>query len=248
VALTRELGKNEKLRARLAELRPELATAELPCIAHAAVPTAAEVAPALSAGGGFDYVIITSPEAADTFLRLVCEAFGGVEATPTPLRAAAVGDATAAVLEAGGVEVAFRPSRALGKVLAAELPAAGGNRVLYPASARAATTIQEGLAGRGFEVTRINTYDTVPADWGAGAAEAAAQASVVTFASPSAVKVWTERVPRARDMPVACIGETSAKRCRELGYANVHFPDKPGIDGWAETILKCVAAVETKTA
>lgn len=47
--------------------------------------------------------------------------------------------------------------------MGAELPhVPGGNDiVLYPASVRAGTDLQESLASSGFSVQRISTYDTV---------------------------------------------------------------------------------------
>lgn len=55
-----------------------------------------------------------------------------------------------------------------------------------PAAQRA---LQSGLEKRGFEVLRLNTYDTVPVtQLDAGALEAAKQAAVVTVGSPSAIK------------------------------------------------------------
>ena len=73
------------------------------------------------------------------------------------------------------------------------LLAGAGSMVLYPASARAATTLQDGLASRGAEVCRLNTYTTLavtPAALSSAARDAAARARVVAVASPSAVKAW----------------------------------------------------------
>lgn len=39
--------------------------------------------------------------------------------------------------------------------------AGGTGRVLYPASCKASTELQDGLAASGFTVTRLDTYDTV---------------------------------------------------------------------------------------
>lgn len=90
-----------------------------------------------------------------------------------------IGAATGALLLQAGGQIVFTPSKALAKVLAAELPPVGEKggptRVLYPASKKAQKTLEEGLAARGvgadgrplFEVVRLNTYDTVPAEWGA---------------------------------------------------------------------------------
>jgi uroporphyrinogen-III synthase len=46
--------------------------------------------------------------------------------------------------------------------MGAEVPKVpgGSSRVLYPASAKASTDLQDSLAGAGYSVTRINTYDT----------------------------------------------------------------------------------------
>ena len=237
VALTREHGKNDELRA-LLEARLSLRTLELPCIAHESAADTARLPDVLRAGGAdWDWVLCTSPEAAAVLV-------GAWEAAARPaLALAAVGKATCAALRRAGLDVAFTPSKATGKTLAAELPlappgaagasaAAAAPRVLYPASARAADTVANGLTARGFEVTRLDAYTTVPATWPAGADADAARARVVTFASPSAVQVWAERV--GTGSAAACIGETSAAACREAGWASerVFWPEKPGMDGW----------------
>lgn len=59
VVLTREEGKNEKLRARLEGMQVNVM--ELPCIAHTRAEGHGSLAAALDEGA-FDYVIITSPE------------------------------------------------------------------------------------------------------------------------------------------------------------------------------------------
>lgn len=61
--------------------------------------------------------------------------------------------------------------------------------VLYPASSKASSDLQGGLVRRGFEVRRLNTYDTLPvAELEPSVLDAARAAAVVAFASPSAVK------------------------------------------------------------
>lgn len=47
--------------------------------------------------------------------------------------------------------------------MGAELPhvAGGSDVVLYPASVKASTDLQDSLAAAGYKVTRINTYNTV---------------------------------------------------------------------------------------
>jgi uroporphyrinogen-III synthase len=114
---------------------------------------------------------------------------------------------------------------------------------LYPCSCRASTELQDGLAARSCAVTRMNTYDTVPASsLPPDARQLAAQAAVVTFASPSAIKAYVKLLlpspPLAAGCehphpPVACIGHTSAAAAVRAGLRRVHYPDSPGVEGWA---------------
>ena len=69
---------------------------------------------------------------------------------------------------------------------------------------------------------------------------------MVTFGSPSAAKAWVavagetiaaRRVAREREPMYVCIGETSATACEKLGLADVWYPDAPGMDAWAETVV-----------
>ena len=55
------------------------------------------------------------------------------------------------------------PAQAFGKALGGELPqvAGGTGRVLYPASAKASDELQNSLVASGFQVDRLNTYNTV---------------------------------------------------------------------------------------
>lgn len=55
--------------------------------------------------------------------------------------------------------------QALGKVMGSELPHIpnGADTVLYPASVKASTDLQDSLAAAGYKVQRINTYNTVGA-------------------------------------------------------------------------------------
>lgn len=129
-------------------------------------------------------------------------------------------------------------------LFAAELPLDGATRaggLLYPCSCRARTELQDGLAARSCVVTRMDTYDTVPAtSLPPDAKQLAAQAAVVTFASPSAIKAYVQLLLPSQAAggghahpPVACIGHTSAAAAVRAGLRRVHYPDSPGVEGWA---------------
>ncbi|GFR40246.1 hypothetical protein Agub_g817 [Astrephomene gubernaculifera] len=236
VLLTREAGKNDKLREALSS--KGFTCIELPLIEHRDGPDRAQLPSQLlsASQGQYDWVAVTSPEAAAVVLE-------GWQAAGKPqIRVAAVGGGTADVLRQGGITPDYVPSKALGKVLGSELPRLPGGcgRVLYPASARASSDLQDSLAAAGWEVTRINTYDTcsvtsVPPE----ALQAALSAQVVTYGSPSAVKAWVGLVGRqaANERVNACIGSTSAKACASAGITqHVVYPEAPGVEGWADAV------------
>ncbi len=172
----------------------------------------------------WDWVVITSPEAARYFIGAWYLA-GAPE-----VRIAALGPSTKAVLEGQGLEVAFVPSRAEGTALARELP--GSGRVLWPTSARAGDELFKGLEARGFSVRRIDAYTLVPRTPSEQEREAAEKAGIVLFGSPSAVLAWLSvGLPRR---PAACVGAGTAKKAEALGFTPVAYPEEPGLAGWVE--------------
>jgi uroporphyrinogen-III synthase len=238
VALTREEGKNAKLAAALAK-KVGICALELPCIAHADgddYPRLKEVLKSQQ----WDYITITSPEGAKV-LASVLNREENIAIPPI----AAVGKATEEELRGYGLDVSFCPSKATATTLVAELPGAPPLQILYPASQRAQLTLETGLRGRGFHVTRLNTYDTVTAEWTDELRDAASRCQVATFASPSSVKGWLHNSIQKTNVIAACIGETSAKACRELGWSEdkIFYPDKPGIDSWVEAIDQAVMSL-----
>lgn len=235
VAVTRETGKNEKLKQAIHQILPDVVTIhELPCIEHASGEDFNRLELSLydDSADPWDYVIVTSPEAA-TVLRQVWDD----DASLQP-RVAAVGAATAEQLEALGISVAFVPTRATAVDLAKELPPS--SRVLYAASAQAPTTLQDGLAQRNIYTERLNTYDTVHAVWDESTIAIAEQCSILCLASPSAAKGW---IANTHHRPMAvCIGKTTADACSELGFDVIRYPEKPGMEGWVQLVKE--AALE----
>jgi uroporphyrinogen-III synthase len=239
VAVTREDGKNSKLIDKIEEsasLRDHVEVLELPCIEHASGPDYDRLQSTL-VDGSWDYVAVTSPEAANV-LASVWDAV-----RDKPVAVAAVGKATEKTLEKFGIPVSFVPSKATADTLAAELELKGeGTTLLYPASARAQNTLQNGLEARGFKVTRLNTYDTITASWTEEQKEKAKRVKVACFASPSSIKGWLLNTDGNKDVIAACIGETSATACRGHSWreGQIYYPESPGIEGWVESIQNAV--------
>lgn len=248
VALTRESGKNDKLLKEIVskqDLNHRVQHICLPCIAHGTGPDY-DALPSALQDFDWDWIAVTSPEAA----RVLSEVWHVVVAknggTPKSPAVCAVGAATCDSLNELGIDVTFVPSKATAMSLVEELPGVAGQTVLYPASAQAAVTLPEGLTARGFDVTRLDTYDTVPAAWTGAEKGLASNVRVACFGSPSAVTGWLENTKGNTKVLAACIGETSAAACRLQGWPqeNVFFPDKPGLHGWVAAIEAALDSLE----
>ncbi len=244
VTLTREDGKNDKLRKKIKDddlLENKIDLLELPCIEHAVGPDYDSLSSTLLSRE-WDYVAITSPEAAN----VLASAWDAVKGNPPQV--VAVGKATEKKLKDSGISVAFVPSKATAATLAKELELLEGEKptsVLYPASAKAKKTLQNDLAARGFDVTRIDTYDTVTATWAEEQKESSEKVKVACFASPSAVEGWLKNTEQNTNVYAACIGITSASACKELGWKDnqIFFPEAPGLEGWVDAIREATDAV-----
>uniref|UniRef100_J3LKR3 Uroporphyrinogen-III synthase n=1 Tax=Oryza brachyantha TaxID=4533 RepID=J3LKR3_ORYBR len=224
VVVTRERGKNAKLIAAL-QIH-NIQTLELPLIRHVEGPDTDRLSDVLR-DEKFDWITITSPEAAAVFLE--------------GWKNRNYASCTSFILSCGLC------GGAMGKVLASELPRTTETtcKVLYPASAKAGNEIQNGLSDRGFEVTRLNTYTTVPVqDVDPLILKPALSAPVVAVASPSALRAWLNLVSQVDNWgnAIACIGETTASAAKEFGLKSIYYPTTPGIDGWVESILEALKA------
>ena len=81
----------------------------------------------------------------------------------------------------------------------------------------------------------LRTATLRAATWDEDAHALAREAEVVSFGSPSAVRVWAERV--GTSAVAACIGKTSADAATEAGFDRVVYPESPGVEAWADTVV-----------
>lgn len=242
VALTRELGANDKL-SKLLEKTPEIKCIEIPCIQFEVGPGAAK----LEEEGfmkSFDVITITSPQAAFVFAE------GWKKAgKPNDFKVVTVGKGTSKALESHGIESSFEPSDSTAVTLAKELPDGWGKKVLYPSSALADNKLVAGLQDRGFKVTRLDTYNTVPAQWTEEQLALARSVDIVTFASPSAVKLWGRKVgdiENGKKSIAVVIGPTSENACLATGLWTPQQVIAPalgaskGVGPWAKLVKTVV--------
>ncbi|MGH8290364.1 MAG: uroporphyrinogen-III synthase [Steroidobacteraceae bacterium] len=232
-------------------LSTELRSLGLPVLVWAAVrvlPTdAARLDEALSRADSFDWIVFTSRHG-------VAAVTARLSSPPRSWRTAAVGRATAKVLERHGWPVDLIATEPGAAGLVATFAASGlarGARVLYPASSRALPTLAAGLTQLGAQVTTVEAYRTVSGavldiddcrSWiareGVGA---------VTFASPSAV-AELERALGKQDFarlldaaPAVAIGPTTARALTERGYTST-LAESATLQGLAHSSLRAVRA------
>jgi uroporphyrinogen-III synthase len=176
--------------------------------------------------GAFDWIVFASRHA-------VAAVLGVLSAAPPGLRVAAVGKATAQVLQRRGWPVDLVPDEASAAALVAEFASRWSTqsqlqdrRVLYPASSRALPTIAAGLRQLGAAVTQVEAYQTDAAALDVGVCRewiARGTIAAVTFASPSAVSELARALGEedfgrlvAAAPPVA-IGRTTARELTRHG-------------------------------
>jgi uroporphyrinogen-III synthase len=95
--------------------------------------------------------------------------------------------------------------------------------VLFPRATEAREDLAPGLRRKGWDVTEVDAYRTVPAGAVDGIGEdeldAASGSDVITFTSPSSVTRYAE-LAAGRPPPriVACIGPVTADAARATGF------------------------------
>lgn len=230
-------------------LSRELASLGLPVLVWAAVRVlaadTADLDEALRRAESFDWIVFTSRHAVAAVTRRL-------PAPPHAVRTAAVGLATAAVLQQHGWPVDLIPPEPSAAGLVAAFAAAGGAHgahVLYPASSRAPPTLASGLTRLGAQVTVVEAYRTVSGatldieecrSWISREAVGA-----VTFASPSAVSELESALGKenfARLLgaaPAVAIGPTTAHALAERGYTPT-LAESATLRGLARTSLQAV--------
>ena len=183
----------------------------LPCIEVTAAPEHV-LEEARSRSVSADWIVLTSPRA----VSLIWPS-GGMPDVPV----AAVGNSTAAAVEAAGGRV-----QAAGHVGAAELIATvaqriAGESVVFPHAAGADPSTIAGLQSAGARVAAMPVYQTHPVAPPLDPVDAA------VFGSPSAVTGWT--MSRSlTGLVLAAIGKTTARALVERGHEAHVVPDTPG--------------------
>lgn len=178
--------------------------------------------------GDFDWLVITSGNTVRFLKR------AGWSGSSAGARVGVVGAGTARVLhELTGIADPWMPRReASAAGILRELRAPKpGERVLLPQSAQARPLLREGLSERGWRVTAVTAYDTVPLAAPEGYLEAD---DVVLITSSSAAEAWVARA--LRPAMVLAIGEPTAGTLKRLGHPACAVLETPTAAGVLATL------------
>lgn len=185
----------------------------------------------LAAVTGYDWVVLTSTNAADRFLARL-DHLGVPRAALDGIRIAVVGAATAERLAEYGITPDLVPAdfRAEGLIESFErLGVPPGTRFLLPRAERAREILPDALRARGAAVDVAVVYRTVPATPEPAVIERlrAGEVDVITFTSPSTVRHFINWITAAGLDPatvLACaaaasIGPVTTEALRSRGHA-----------------------------
>jgi len=190
----------------------------------------------------YGWAIFTSPSAVGFTLGRVT-ARGLTVQVLAGLRLAAVGSETAHTLAAAGLHVALVPptdrqrQEGLLEALLAALPApdAAGARILFPQALGGRELVRDELVRRGYAVDVVPVSQTIARDL----TEPPPPFDVATFASPSALRAFVERLggERLAQARVAVIGPTTAATAAALGVRVDAMPPNPSVPALVQCLI-----------
>ena len=172
---------------------------------------------------GADWLVITSANGAAALAERLAV---GNRRLPASTRLAAVGPATANVLETAGLEVHHVPDEYLTVAIAEGLGDIAGRRVVLARADAATPALRDALLAAGASVTEVVAYRTVE---GPSTSRDALNVALhkdlvgVAFTSSSTVRGLLRLASptgrhRARTIPAFCIGPITAETARRSGF------------------------------
>ncbi len=190
----------------------------------------------------FDWVFFTSVNGVNCFMRQSPQLEG--------CRIAAVGPKTAEALEQFGYEVDFIPTRYNAKTMAAEFLQMYENSgfVLFVRGNLSSPVLLDAFinAKRSYECVEV--YETVTNEKTKVKLSASLQEEIdfITFTSPSTVDAFIQLVGESKKVPAVCIGTTTEKRAKEVGFTETIVPEDFTIEGMLEVMLEEVERKKVK--
>ena len=181
----------------------------------------------------YDWVVLTSPNAAARFLSRT-----GGRVLP---RLAVVGPGTSTAVVRAGASVALSPARNIGEGLV-DIFDQGPGRVLLPRAASARDAVPHGLRQRGWHVDVVAMYRTVHIRPSAELLVESAAADAIVFTSSSTVDAYfAVAAPTAVPAVIVSIGPATSATLLALGLAVTVTADPHTLDGVVEAVVRTLA-------
>ena len=144
----------------------------------------------------WDWILFTSANGVDAFFHQLRRA-GHDSRALHATKIASIGVATSESLARFGLTPDFVPSKATSEVLAAELPAIDGARILLPTSALTDSRLENALCARGARVEQIAAYENVLETLDDERRREVLEAHAITFTSASTARNLREALGEA---------------------------------------------------
>jgi uroporphyrinogen III methyltransferase/synthase len=204
--------------------------------------------------GSYDWIVFTSPNAVDAFMRRLDAGPGDIRDLKG-VKICAVGPATAARIRKRGISPDLQPDEYRSDAIAPALAAhdtrdVRGQRVLLPRADIARETLPDDLRKAGADVTDVVAYRTVPADTERDGDPdiyrmlLEKRIDAVTFTSASTVRNFVralgpeQAVDLLRTTAVASIGPVTAQAAEQLGITTTIMPAEYTIPALVEAIVE----------
>jgi uroporphyrinogen III methyltransferase/synthase len=243
VLVTRTRQQASALSARLRTLGAE--AIELPTIRIAPPDDWAPLDAAIDSLSSYDWTVFTSVNGVEYFWRRLTSV--GLDARALHgVRLAAIGPATAAELQARGLQADYVPGEYVAEAVAAGLGDVRGLRVLLPRADIARPALAELLRDGNAEVVEVSAYRTLRPEVDPDELrDLLARVTVATFTSSSTVRnlsamagdAGVDLLQAMKDAIVACIGPVTAETARELGVPVDVMAEEYTIEGLVEALV-----------
>lgn len=188
-----------------------------------------------------DWIFFTSKNGVDCFLqnKTLAKAL-------TRCRIAAVGPKTAQALEKHGFQVEFIPRTYNAKMMAFEFLSSykEAGPVLFVRGTLSSSVLPDAFKRVGSKFTCLKVYETVINLGMRSKLNTALQhekIDMLTFTSPSTIDAFFELTEQAETylkLPVACIGTTTEKYAKQMGFKETIVPNDFTIEGMIEAMSK----------
>jgi uroporphyrinogen III methyltransferase/synthase len=266
IIVTRAREQAGDLVDRLEELGAE--AIEAPTVRIEATPQRDALIDACRRAGEFDWIVFTSQNGVEHFMRELLSGPGDVRSLKGP-KLAAVGPATAERLSRFGLkcDLIAAEHRAEGvaesmrqAVAALDGGTLEGARILLPKADIARDVLAEELRKAGADVTEVTAYRTVP-ETGSRDTDPdiykmllERQIDIVTFTSASSVRHFVRAIgeDQAIDLlsntQVASIGPVTAEAAQQLGIETTIMPKEYTVPALVDAILEYVASTKPAAA